>query len=329
MDYLKDKQPILTMADTPEKIKVLERMITEADAHNDVEKSSWARDILIEVCLTVGFPKKQLQAFSWLISKWEDEDNDIYIDTEDLLWKYKWISEHVPTFDEVSKTQIDGLLNDMKIKFEQENYSLRPYYKVSTLAAMRMGDVEKAKELFEKWSTTKEDYLNDCPACERQDQVHYYYFIKDYKAAKKKAKQIIEGKQRCAEVPHLTYGIMSLTYLALGDEEMAQECFDKGYPLVEKQSSLLPSLGQLLKYLVLTKQTEKAREVIDTNLEIVLKAEGGLDRLIFLQAAYPLFDPDKEADLLEMTKALIEKFDGRNENSYYQDSLNAYKNILH
>lgn len=57
MDYLKDKQPILTMADTPEKIKVLERMITEADAHNDVEKGSWARDILIEVCLTVAFPK--------------------------------------------------------------------------------------------------------------------------------------------------------------------------------------------------------------------------------------------------------------------------------
>ncbi|CCQ23484.1 UPF0102 protein VV0603 [Listeria monocytogenes N53-1] len=58
---------------------------------------------------------------------------------------------------------------------------------------------------------------------------------------------------------------------------MAQECFDKGYPLVEKQISL----------------------------------EGGLDRLIFLQAAYPLFDREKEADLVEMTEALTAKFEWR------------------
>ncbi|MDT0016232.1 hypothetical protein QJV03_03415 [Listeria swaminathanii] len=324
MDYFNEKKTVLRMADTPEKIKALERIITSADAHNDVEIGRWARDFLIDVCLTVGFPKKQLQAFSWLISKWEGEDNDVYIDTEDLLWKYKWVSEHVPTFDEVSKAQIDGLLDDMRVKFEQENYSLRPYYKVCTLAAMRMGDVKKAKELFEKWSNTKEDVLNDCTVCERQDQLHYYYFVKDYEAAKKKAKPIIEGKQRCAEVPHLTYGIMALTYLALGDAEMAQQCFDKGYPLVEQQSSLIPPLGQLLRYLVATNQTEKAREVIDTNLETVLQAEGGLDRLIFLQAAYPLFDREKEADLVEMTEALTAKFDARNENSYYQDCLNAY-----
>ncbi|CCQ20352.1 Undefined function [Listeria monocytogenes] len=56
---------------------------------------------------------------------------------------------------------------------------------------------------------------------------------------------------------------------------MAQECFDKGYPLVEKQISL----------------------------------------------AYPLFDREKEADLVEMTEALTAKFDARNGNSYYQDLL--------
>ncbi|PDD33514.1 hypothetical protein A4P45_07805, partial [Listeria monocytogenes] len=93
MDYLNDTQTVWGMEDTPEKIKVLERIITGADAHNDVESGIEARDMLIETCLTVGFPKKQLQAFSWLISKWEDEDNDVYIDSEDLLWKYKWISE--------------------------------------------------------------------------------------------------------------------------------------------------------------------------------------------------------------------------------------------
>lgn len=321
MDYLNDLESVWGMDDTPEKVKVLERIIAGADLYNNIEDGIEAREMLIETCFTVGFPKKQLQAFSWLIKKWEDVDSDYYIDTDDLFWNYKWICADVPTFDEVSKAQIDGLLNDMKEKFEQQNYSLRPYYKVCTLAAMSMGDVEKAKELFEKWSITEGDYLNDCPACETSDQVHYFCFIQDYETAEKTAKPIIEGKQRCAEVPHLTYGNMALAYLTLGDEKMAQECFDKGYPLVEKQSSLLPPLGQLLKYLVLTNQTEKARDVINSNLEIVLQAESGLDRLIFLQAAYPLFDREKETDLIEMTETLTAKFDARNGNNYYQDLL--------
>ncbi|MBC1644858.1 hypothetical protein HB958_10200 [Listeria welshimeri] len=318
MDYLNDLESVWGMDDTPEKVKVLERIIAGADLYNNIEDGIEARKMLIGI---TGFPKKQLQAFSWLIKKWEDVDSNYYIDTNNLFWYYKWICAYVPTFNEVSKAQIDGLLNDMKEKFEQQNYSLRPYYKVCTLAAMSMGDVEKAKELFEKWSTIKGDYLNDCPACETSVQVQYFCFIQDYETAKKIAKPVIEGKQRCAMVPHFTYGEMALAYLTLGDEKMAQECFDKGYPLVEKQSSLIPPLGQLLKYLVLTNQTEKAREVINTNLEIVLQAESGLDRLIFLQAAYPLFDQEKEADLIEMTEALTAKFDARNGNNYYQDLL--------
>ncbi|MDT0013615.1 hypothetical protein [Listeria cossartiae] len=319
MDYLVDFDMSWDLEDGPERIKLLERVIAGADAHNDMDTAIEARDILIDTCSVVGFPKKQLQAFSWLAKLWED-DASIY-DTRDLLWKYKWISEDVPTFAEVSKAQIDELLNDMKVKYEKQNYSLRPYYKVSTLAAMRMGKVDEAKVFFEQWISTQGDYLNDCAACETQDQVHYYFFMNDFENAKKKAKPIIEGNQSCQEVPHLTYGMMALVYLADGDKEMAQKCFDTGYPMVEKQSGLIPPLGDLLKYLVLSNQTEKAREVLEVNKDMVLQSESGLDRLIFLQAAYPLFDRETEADLVEMTETLTAKFDARNGNSYFQDLL--------
>ncbi|GAB1503824.1 hypothetical protein VFC2065_17250 [Listeria monocytogenes] len=181
--------------------------------------------------------------------------------------------------------------------------------------------MEKAKQFFVKWNNTEADHLNDCRACETCAQASYYYFIKDYEKAKETATPIINGKLACAEVPHYTYGDMALVYLELGDAEMAQECFDKGYPLVEKQIALIQPLSYLLKYLVKTNQTEKAREVLDVHKEIVLQAESGMDRLLFLQAAYPLFDREKEADLVEMTEALTAKFDARNENSYYQDLL--------
>ncbi|MBC2182482.1 hypothetical protein HCB33_03805 [Listeria sp. FSL L7-0233] len=319
MDYLNALEEAWGMDDNAEKVKLLEQAIASADMYNDVESAVEARELLIETCLTAGFPKKQLKAFGWLVKKWEDDNSSV--DTFDLLWDYKWISEQIATFDEISETQIANLLEDMKVKFELQNYSLRPYYNVSTISAMWMGDIEKAKQLFDKWINTKADHLNDCRACETSAQVSYYYFIQDYEKAKETATPIINGKLACAEVPHYTYGEMALVYLELGDAEMAQECFDKGYPLVEKQSALIQPLSCLLKYLVRTKQTEKAREVIDTNLEIVLQAESGMDRLLFLQAAYPLFDRETEANLVEMTEALTAKFDARNGNSYYQDLL--------
>ncbi|MBC1806082.1 hypothetical protein HCJ40_03470 [Listeria sp. FSL L7-0993] len=322
MDYLNALEEAWGMDDNAEKVKLLEQAIASADMYNDVESAVEARELLIETCLTAGFPKKQLKAFGWLVKKWEDDNSSV--DTFDLLWDYKWISDQIATFDEISETQIANLLEDMKVKFELQNYSLRPYYNVSTISAMWMGDVEKAKQLFDKWINTKADHLNDCRACETSAQVSYYYFIQDYEKAKETATPIINGKLACAEVPHYTYGEMALVYLELGDAEMAQECFDKGYPLVEKQRALIQPLSYLLKYLVKTNQTEKAREVIDAHLEIVLQAESGMERLLFLQAAYPLFDREKEADLVEMTEALTAKFDVRNGNSYYQDCLNAY-----
>lgn len=85
MDYLNDLESVWGMDDTPEKIKVLERIIAGADLYNNIDDGIEARDLLIDTCLTAGFPKKQLQAFSWLIKKWEDKDSDAYIDTEDLF----------------------------------------------------------------------------------------------------------------------------------------------------------------------------------------------------------------------------------------------------
>lgn len=71
MDYLNDLESVWGMDDTPEKVKVLERIIAGADLYNNIEDGIEAREMLIDTCLTVGLPKKQLQAFSWLIKKWK------------------------------------------------------------------------------------------------------------------------------------------------------------------------------------------------------------------------------------------------------------------
>lgn len=60
MDYLNDIEEAWGMDDNAEKVKILERAIASADMYNDVENGIEARDMLIDTCLTAGFPKKTI-----------------------------------------------------------------------------------------------------------------------------------------------------------------------------------------------------------------------------------------------------------------------------
>lgn len=56
MDYLNALEEAWGMDDTSEKVKLLEQAIASADMYNDVESAVEARELLIETCLTAGFP---------------------------------------------------------------------------------------------------------------------------------------------------------------------------------------------------------------------------------------------------------------------------------
>lgn len=65
------------------RLPLLEEVIREADLARDIETAVEARWLLIDTCLYVGFPKKQLIAFSWLINLYESSEGKV--DVFDLL----------------------------------------------------------------------------------------------------------------------------------------------------------------------------------------------------------------------------------------------------
>lgn len=300
------------------RLPLLEEVIREADLARDIETAVEARWLLIDTCLYVGFPKKQLIAFSWLINLYESSEGKV--DVFDLLWHYKWIAEHIVRFPEVSLSKINALTEDMQKKFKEYNYSLRPYYKVKTLQAISMGNRAMANEFFPLWQGTKSDFMNDCLACETTEIVAYYHFIGDYQAAIKAAAPILAGRQACAEVPHLTYGHTALSYYHLDKREEAQNSFELGYPMVKKRVSLLTTVSQFITYLLLIDNQEEAVQVYQENQKIASELEGDLSTLHFYLASAGL-KHEKQEDCLAQTTTLAQKFDKRNQNTYYQDIL--------
>ena len=138
---------------TLEGVRLIEQAIKVADAENDVEAGYEARDMLMDATYDLGMPKKQLMAFAWMIKQFEAEE--IYIDEDDLMWKYKWVALSIVDFPEISKVQIDHLLDDMKQKYLGFQYSLKPYYKIRTMMAMSMGEPEEVTRLRAEWQAAK------------------------------------------------------------------------------------------------------------------------------------------------------------------------------
>ncbi|MGE8203830.1 hypothetical protein ACQKP0_04635 [Heyndrickxia sp. NPDC080065] len=323
MDLLEDA--FMMEEKDPGKISILERVIQEADSHNDIETAIEARFELIDTCNYSGYPKKSLQAFSWLMQQYETGHSDI--DESKLFWCYKWIAEQIVTFPEISKEQISNLLSDMKEKFMACNYSLKPYYKEMMNSAMKMGDFENAKLYFQKWIETPADWMSDCRACEVNAEVEYYLFAGDFEKAYQVSQPLLMQTLTCAEVPHATYSYMTLALLELGNGKAAEKCYQKGYKMVKGNGDFAEEIGNYIQYLLKTEREDEAVSVLKENLEIIEQIDTTIEKILFMQSTYPIYAMQNKTEWLEQTEKLTKQLDARNGNDYYSERLNEIKQM--
>ncbi|MGG4775176.1 hypothetical protein ACLO87_11140 [Paenalcaligenes sp. Me52] len=315
-----------------EGVRLIEQAIKAADADNDVEAGYEAREMLMDATYTLGMPKKQLLAFAWMIKQFEDKE--IHIDEDDLMWKYKWVALSIVDFPEISKAQIDNLLEDMKQKYLSFQYSLKPYYKIRTMVAMSMGEPEEVLRLRAEWQAAKQDHMNDCAACETNDEVHFQFYHNDHQAAVTKGKPLVSGRQRCGEVPHLTNGMLALSFWALGNKEAAQERFERGYKLTKNQVEFLNTNADFILYLMASDQWQEAENLATTELKILPKSENKFRQFRLYAAVAVLLQAAKKRGLsmdvgmgldeaLQHAQEAANAFDTRNGNNFYQQQLAA------
>ncbi|MCH1624102.1 hypothetical protein [Fredinandcohnia quinoae] len=324
-EYLDLLDDALKMADEDlARIPLLERIILEADSHNDIETGVVARFELIDTCHDTGYPKKALQAFSWLIHKYESDET--IIDEEDLFWRYKWIIGYALKFPEIPIEQIETLQADMKEKFKAKNYSLKPYYYSKLRMILRMGgEIELAEPYYEKWKETSADHLSDCRACELDSEVDYYIHAGDVDKAYKLAQPLLIQRLTCSSVPHITYSYMVLSLLHIGKKEAAEKCYKKGYKLVAKRGDFAEEIGEYILYLLKTNRKQEAETILNENIEIIEKIDTTIDKIMFMQSAYPLFAEKNDVKRMNWVEEYTQKLDTRHGNGYYTTRLNEIK----
>ena len=252
------------MAHTPAKVALLEEAARLADSQHDEYWSFAARMEIVEAGAFGGMHDKALVAFSWCLAAYDKQPEEY--DEESIMWRYKWILDHMPAYPQVSKSQIVGMQDDMTLRLLQLDCSPRPaeYFRWSNL--MRMGELKQAEESHARWQELPDDWLSDCTACEAEKTAELMIRLGRDEKAMEAAEPIVQRKIGCAEIPHRTYCTILRPLMRMGKLEEASVFEAKGYRMIARNPEFLGSIAEQFIFLARTRSFRKGLPRMEKHL---------------------------------------------------------------
>ncbi|QQZ63237.1 hypothetical protein JI735_12560 [Paenibacillus sonchi] len=326
------------------KLELLEQAVRVADAAGDIDQGYEARSEIVELGSFHGYPMKALVAFSWQLGQYDK--NPGRFDDYSLMWSYKWVLDRISAFAEISRVQIENLLEDMKTRFAAEGYSSRTYHYYRAKLLADFGELDASEVEWDIVQSMERDEMSDCEACEQHGLVEFLAKRNEDEKTVKAAEPILKGRMTCGEVPHVTITKVLFPLLRLGRQKEADKLQKKGYKLVKGNRDFLYHQGEHIGYLTLTDPV-KALEVFEEYVASSLDHENPIDQMIFnaysakmfrrlaeesirfqvkLPAGHPYEHQSGEVESLakhfqQLALATAEKLDKRNGNAYYTTLL--------
>ncbi|MFC7439893.1 hypothetical protein [Laceyella putida] len=306
------------------KVALLEQAVRLADTHQDVKRGFEGRLELTRAANFSGKTEKAILAFGWCLAQY-DKQPEAY-DSRTVMWMYKWIVGSLDDFPEISREQIEAMLEDLRKRYAELGYSQRVYHKIKHAMARDEGDLEAAEREYELWQNEGRDEISDCLACERNGQVSYYLDEKnEFAEAYRLARPILDGQMRCRYVPHNTYASFLLPLLREGRAAEAAEFHERGYRLIHNESGHLWSKAKHLTYLAVV-NPKRAMALLEKHLPEALDSYVPGAKFSLFLAASVLFTQlsEQEKQLLHLPahvteawinaelRELARRFDSRN-----------------
>jgi hypothetical protein len=211
-------------------------------------------------------------------------DHDLYR----AFWCFKWVSSSLMGLPDVPLTSITGWISEMERRYRQAGYSTRPAAQRRLFLALHTGDTDGAEQALREMLYRPRDRMSDCVACEDRvvGRVHVHSG-RDAEALAAWA-DILSGKRRCAQEPHVTLADSLLTLLRLDRVDEARATHVRGYPLVRGNPSLAASIGKHLEYCALTGDFGRGLEILAENQALLTGVTSQLSRIALLGGAATL-----------------------------------------
>jgi hypothetical protein len=231
---------------------------------------------------------------------------------------YKWILTNISSFPQISKAQIEEMLDDMAARYQRAGFSLRPNYMLRN-RIYRFWDEEKAAEFFHKAQETYRDSASDCAACELDDAVSFALRQQDDAEAARLAVPIIQGRLRCGSIPKITFATLLLPLLRLGRTDEAVSLHLQGYRLIARNGKgYVSSVADHLTFLAVTENFDRAVRIFEKHLADAFSLADLASKFDYYEASWFLLDTLHESGRETLKLRLPRPLEVYDESGTYQ-----------
>ena len=324
------------------KVALWEEAVALADTLQDDDAAYNARMQLTDAAQFSGRPDISFVSFSWCLAYFDRHAEEV--DPTMILWHYKWMVDTLPRFPDAPKAQIAAMFEDITARFLAQGSTLHAVHQIRRDVATTMHDARAAKAADKKFRLTKRDDLSNCKACVQDAEVSYALYLQDDDGAIAAARPILKGRMTCGEVPHRTHAKLLFPHLRRGEPEEAMNHLKVGYPLIRSNPTFLGYHGGCAAFLALTGNLGRAAQLLTRHLPMALEHPEPDERFRFYNAAKLALElilesprppkvtvpagvsADGSVEALDIWMdnelyTLAEKYDARNGNSGYMDSI--------
>lgn len=161
MNYNLEIQKILldteNVKNPDDRIMLLKQAIHIADANNDMD---WGFDLRMDLIRNEQFTahsRESFPAFAWILNAY-DSDPELYSE-EEILNEYKWMAAVSYNNLNISKVQIEAILEDFRKRSIDCGMSSREYYNIMSNWSLFLGSKEDARKYLDLRDLESEDNM--------------------------------------------------------------------------------------------------------------------------------------------------------------------------
>lgn len=188
------------------------------------------------------------------------------VDLWSYVWRIKWLTTSMTDYPEVPQERIRMAEAEYERELRDAGGSPRTAIYLRWSNALEMGRMDEAESLMAEFMGMRRDSHSDCFACEANALVREALLRDDHKTAESRAADILSGRTRCAEIPHVTLGHLALSAELNDEAEKAAAYHKKGYRLIRSNLKFVSDAGRHLAYLAATGDHDRALRVLKNHM---------------------------------------------------------------
>ncbi|MDR1392629.1 MAG: hypothetical protein LBJ62_01460 [Bifidobacteriaceae bacterium] len=251
-------------------LQLLEQVIALAIESGDKAVEFEAKSLVTSCALEIGDNDLMLSSFTWCMGLYES-DRQLFtfskrLNTNALLWRYKWIVPYLDRYPSFSLQQAEDLLSDMESHYKRAGLGRSGVISTRLKHALHVGDDAATSYWHSALIEIPRDSHSDCQAC-------YIALLADVARSRgdtEEALRLLDEMRtknlRCREEPRTAQNLALVDLVLVGRIDEAKRHVARTYGTYRLTPKYISRLAEHLEFWVVAGNLTRAKQLMSDHL---------------------------------------------------------------